>query len=1012
MRRRFVLPALILGAVLFAAAGRAGEAGAAAEPALVPAAIVAPAGGALPERLAAREIRRFVYLRTGKLLPIVATLAAAGEAGGGADAAIVVGCRGEAALAALPLPADVRQAVAELRPQQYLLKTTAAAGRPLVLVAGGDAVGTLYAAYRLAGRLGVRFYLEGDVVPERRMALALPRLDERGRPLFEQRGIQPFHDFPEGPDWWDADGYKAVLAQLPKLRMNFFGLHTYPEGGVGPEPLAWIGLAGEAGAAGQVSASYPTRHFTTANGTWGYAAKATGRYGFGAGQLFERDDYGADYMRGMTPWPHDPAACNELFGRMGATLNEAFTFARPLGVRTCLGTETPLMVPKAVKERLKAAGKDPADPRTIEDLYAGMFQRIMQTHPLDYYWFWTPEGWTWSGVKQQQIDATLADLRAAVAAAGRVKAPFALATCGWVLGPPQNRALFDEVLPKSMPVSCINRMVGHDPVEPGFAAVMGRPKWAIPWMEDDPDLTAPQLWAGRMRRDAADALAYGCTGLMGIHWRTRTLGPNVAALADAAWDQHGWNPRADGKPLPPEPRPPEGPDGGKFAGTRAKIAGAADPTVYQSVRYDVEAYHLDVPNGSYTVTLRFVEPAYKEPGKRVFGVKLQGRPVIDQLDLFAKVGANRALDYTFKDVAVADGRMTIDFVRIVEHPCIAAIEIAGSVTRKINCGGPAYRDFQADWPPSISRREMNFLPIADFYADWALAQFGPEAARELAALFTRIDGHLPRPADWVKGPGGLKPDPRPWAEVAKQYAFVDDMAALQGRIQGAGNRERFDYWLETFRYLRAMGQVDCQWAACNRALAEAKAAAARKDVAAQRRIAREMALPRRRELIARVAEAHQHLLATLTTTGELGTVTNWQQHIWPTLIEGSGRELAGLLGEELPADAQPGADYVGPPRLVVPVVRTSLMAGEPLRLKVIVAGAKPDAASLYWRPLGGAAFTAVPLEHVARAVYRVTLPAAAASTDFEWYIEARLPDVKLVYPATAPQLNQSVVVAK
>ena len=34
-----------------------------------------------------------------------------------------------------------------------------------------------------------------------------------------------------------------------------------------------------------------------------------------------------------------------------------------------------------------------------------------------------------------------------------------------------------------------------------------------------------------LRRDAGDAMAYGCTGLLGIHWRTRVLGPNVAALA-------------------------------------------------------------------------------------------------------------------------------------------------------------------------------------------------------------------------------------------------------------------------------------------------------------------------------------------------------------------------------------------------------------------------------------------------------------------------------------------------
>ena len=45
--------------------------------------------------------------------------------------------------------------------------------------------------------------------------------------------------------------------------------------------------------------------------------------------------------------------------------------------------------------------------------------------------------------------------------------------------------------------------------------------------------------------------------------------------------------------------------------------------------------------------------------------------------------------------------------------------------------------------------------------------------RGSAAIFAEIDGHLPRPSDWVDGPGGIKPDGRPWAEVAKEYAFVD-----------------------------------------------------------------------------------------------------------------------------------------------------------------------------------------------------------------------------------------------
>ena len=220
----------------------------------------------------------------------------------------------------------------------------------------------------------------------------------------------------------------------------------------------------------------------------------------------------------------------------------------------------------------------------------------------------------------------LADFRAAMAAMEKVKPPFTLATCGWVLGPPQSPALFDEHLPKNMPFSCINRTVGNTPVEPGFAAVKGRPKWAIPWMEDDPGMTIPQLWAGRMRRDAADALAYGCTGLLGIHWRTEVLAPNVSALAKAAWDQSDWN--KEPKEEKPADKAADRVLGGQVAQfPNNAIADTDDAPLYQTVRYDLGGYRLKIPNGTYTVTLKFCEPAYAEKEKRVFGVKLQGKTV-------------------------------------------------------------------------------------------------------------------------------------------------------------------------------------------------------------------------------------------------------------------------------------------------------------------------------------------------------------------------------------------------
>ena len=171
------------------------------------------------------------------------------------------------------------------RPSSMSCSPSTQGDRTIHLLVGGDDVGTLYAAYQFAEQLGVRFYLHGDVVPDQRIPFALTDLHQEGKPLFRTRGIQPFHDFPEGPDWWDAEAYKAVLAQLPKLRMNFFGLHTYPEGGVGPEPAVWIGPPNETDADGQVSASYPSRHFVTSNvtGAWGYQPRKTSDYAFGAG---------------------------------------------------------------------------------------------------------------------------------------------------------------------------------------------------------------------------------------------------------------------------------------------------------------------------------------------------------------------------------------------------------------------------------------------------------------------------------------------------------------------------------------------------------------------------------------------------------------------------------------------------------------------------------------------------------------------------------------------------------
>jgi len=214
----------------------------------------------------------------------------------------------------------------KLGPQEYLLKTVPHQGRRVLLVIGGDEIGTLYGAYRLAEHLGVRFYLHGDVVPDVPIPWKLPELDEPGKPLFELRGLNPWGSHPFGFDLWNTDDYQAHIGQLAKMRMNFIGMHCYLEGHPYAEPTVWLGIERDFDHQGRVSFSYPSSYYNALFSTrWGGLRPApTGRYHFGAAALFERDDWGPDVMRGRCPRPTTPQGCNEVFNRTGAMFREAF----------------------------------------------------------------------------------------------------------------------------------------------------------------------------------------------------------------------------------------------------------------------------------------------------------------------------------------------------------------------------------------------------------------------------------------------------------------------------------------------------------------------------------------------------------------------------------------------------------------------------------------------------------------------------------------------------------------
>ena len=959
-----------------------------------PAVIIHSKNASPLEILASREIQRYMYMRTGTFLEIVPD--SSKKISKTRDRIIVANKN-----SSLVIPETNSQSMGLLMSlidgDHYLLKTIKRGKTVTLLVTGGNESGVLYGAYRFAEKLGIRFYLDGDTIPDKKIPYSLPDLNEDSKPLFEVRGIQPFHDFPEGPDWWNLDDYRAVITQLPKLGMNFFGLHTYPEGGVGPEPAVWIGLKEDVNPDGTVKFSYPSRWFTTLEGGWGYGSKKTGDYLFGSSELFDVDDYGPDVMKGNTPMPKTPEASNEVFNRTGSLLKDSFGFAKLLGIKTCIGTETPLIIPKEVKAHLKELGK-PDDSKSARELYEGMFTRLSLTCKPDYYWFWTPENWTWSGNTDAEMNATKNDLNAAIEAVKNVKAGFTLATCGWVLGPQNNRAMFDNFLPAEMPVSCINRNVGMSPVDPAFGKIKSRPKWAIPWLEDDPDLTSPQLWAGRMRSDAEDARKYGCNGLIGIHWRTKILGPNVSALANAAWDHKNYKskPVVNGFI-----------EGKAVTYGNIQIKGAPDPEIFRTARTDMTSLRLILPKGYYKIKLGFCENVFDSKGKRVFNVDIQGLTVLERFDIFAKAGGkNRAIAAEFNNIAVKDSILVIDFHPNIDSPVISSVEIAGEKGGvQINCGGPAHKGFIADDGKSLPRD----LDTSDFYQDWAEAEFGAEASTEIAKIFSAKDGLLPRPADWVNGPGGLKPNNKLWDEVAKDYGFVTDFESLRQKVSGGGNLERFDYWMNNFNYMGLTAQLCCEWGKFSSLM---ESISGEKNAGTRAGRAKNEALPIYRMMVKLSSETMNTLLATVSTNGELGTVANWNQHLLPVILEETGKKLSDAMGEPLPKDALPAKTYSGESRLVVLSARTALLQGEPLRLKVIVISQSvAKKVEMYWKVMKGKEFSVVQFKNSGRGVYIVEIPKESINvTGIEYYVKAVDGEGKeLIFPATAPLVNKTAI---
>jgi hypothetical protein len=108
------------------------------------------------------------------------------------------------------------------------------------------------------------------------------------------------------------------------------------------------------------------------------------------------------------------------------------------------------------------------------------------------------------------------------------------------------------------------------------------------------------------------------------------------------------------------------------------IAGSASPALYNGQRYGDPSfsYQFTVPNGTYTVTLKFAEQYVTGPGMREFDIAINGTTVKSNFDIYAAAGAmNAAVDESFTATA-SSGSIEIAFTPgVIQSPKVDAIQI-------------------------------------------------------------------------------------------------------------------------------------------------------------------------------------------------------------------------------------------------------------------------------------------------------------------------------------------------
>jgi hypothetical protein len=108
------------------------------------------------------------------------------------------------------------------------------------------------------------------------------------------------------------------------------------------------------------------------------------------------------------------------------------------------------------------------------------------------------------------------------------------------------------------------------------------------------------------------------------------------------------------------------------------IAGVSEDTLYQSERYGTFSYEIPVSNATYNVVLHFAELYHNAAGARTFNLSVEGQRALSDFDLFSVAGHDSAYSQRVDNIAVTDGKLTINLTSIVDNGTISGFAIYSS----------------------------------------------------------------------------------------------------------------------------------------------------------------------------------------------------------------------------------------------------------------------------------------------------------------------------------------------